>query len=155
MRRLLPAVVVLSLAACRCEDDPPSPPPAPIVSSGKPEKSGLRATVPKLVKGRRLEVTYLLEWFAAPTAEVRADGTIYMTNMWLLESQEPITVRFWSASGDEVGRSGESILLPEPFRDRATQSHEVQLLVDPPAGAESLSVALGNSGLESDRRGLP
>lgn len=160
MKQVLVLALVLALAGCRCEDEPPSPPPPtpPVAKVGKPEVSGLRATIQKLSAGGpggRLELTCVLEWYAAPTSELSADGTLFMSNVWLLEGQEPMWVRFWSPSGAELESALEQVLVPEPFRRRLSATHESQLLVAPPAGATSVSVALGNSGLETERKELP
>lgn len=157
MKQTIVLAVVLTLAGCRCEDEPPPPPPPPPVAKvGNPEVSGLRATIQKLSPGAgRLELTCVFEWYAAPTSELRADGTIFMSNVWLLAGQEPLWVRFWSPAGAELGSALDRVLVPEPFRRRLSATHECELLVAPPAGATSVSVALGNSGLETERRALP
>lgn len=158
MKRLLALLVLL--LGCHGDDPPPPPPPAPLppIQASSSRVSGLQATVSRVAQAPgtgRMELTYLLEWYAAPTSEVTQDGRIQIYNVWLLRGLEPVTIRFWGAPGAPPVEVGERVVLPEAFLRRTAPSHELHLLVDPPAGARSVSIALGNSGLESERERLP
>ena len=142
----LALVACTLLGACHCNDTAP-PPPATVDESG-----GLRASVPKVVRlapTSRVEVSYLLEWTAAPTIVVAADGTARGSNLWLLQPSEPVYVRFRDAGGQLVGETTDRIDLPPPFLDRSVARHEARLMLDVPAGSATVSVALGVSGLET------
>lgn len=148
-------LVLLALSGCECQDEQPDPAPIP---PAKSELEGLRASVAQIQRGLStppLDVSYVLEWVAPMKAELDAAGTIHVSNAWLLESLEPAVVHFWDRNGALVGETVERITLPDDFRDRSTPRWEARFLVNAPAGAASLSVALGRSGLETERASLP
>ena len=153
--RLALVLTVALLAGCECNDEPPDPAPLPPPRS---ESNGLRASVAEVRRGLStppLEVSYVLEWVAPPTGRVDVSGDIQISNVWLLEPLEPAVVHFWDRSGTLVGEAIQRVILPDQFRDRSIAKREVRFLVDAPAAAASLSVALGRSGLETERALIP
>lgn len=137
----------LSLLGCCCSDQP-----QPDAS----EVSGLRATIASTKRTPQgVEVEYALEWVAPIEVEVDASFKITAENMWLLQPSEPTIVHVWDRSGVLVERHGERVDLPPAFLDRSVESFRTTLTLPYPASGESLSVALGRSGLESRRAPLP
>jgi hypothetical protein len=150
--RLGSLLLALAVTSCRCTDDPtPAPPPPAPPAPSRAEVHGLRATSSGAVVTGRLEVTYVLEWTAPPTFSRQPGGAVQLTNLWLLQPIEPATVNFWDGVGALVGETTQRIGLPTGFREGSTPRHEAHISLVAPAGAKSLSVSLGRSGLESDR----
>ncbi|MBX3467963.1 MAG: hypothetical protein KF878_13910 [Planctomycetes bacterium] len=144
--------VCLALAACCSEEQPPPLPPPPA------ELHGLRASasrVERLAGSDLLELTYALEWVAPPRVEVDPDLSLRASSLWLLQPNEPVTVRFLDASGAEVGRVMQRVDIAPEFVARSRRAYEALLRVDAPAGAASLVVSLGRSGLNTRPATLP
>ena len=150
LRSAFPVLAVLGLIGCRCGDT--SPP------ASKPELEGLRSTVVVVRRPPSLppiEVTYVLEWTGRAAGRMDSSGRIEISGVWVLEPLEPAVVHFWDATGKLLGETMRRIDLPDRFMDRSMARHEARFFIDLPVGATSLSVALGNSGLESDRVAAP
>lgn len=156
MRQALLLTVVL-LGGCAGGERPHQPaddqPGPPVVPESASELGGLRASAAS-VRSETWpypEVSYVLEWVAPVMGEVDAAGNVRVWNVWLLEPLEPAVVRFWDRTGALMGETGEQVRLPDEFLRRSAPKFEVRLRVKAPAGAAFLSVALGRSGLETER----
>jgi hypothetical protein len=133
----------LVLLGCSCSEQPP-----PDTS----EVSGLRATIESTTRTPQgVEVEYALEWVAPLKVEIDASFNITAENMWLLQPSEPTIVHVWDQSGALVQKHGQRVDLPPRFLDRSLPSHRVTLALPCPTSGQSLSVALGTSGLETRR----
>ncbi|MCO5171012.1 MAG: hypothetical protein M9894_32210 [Planctomycetes bacterium] len=146
--------VCLALAAC-CSEEQQPPPPLPPPPA---ELHGLRASasrVERVAGSDLLELTYALEWVAPPRVEVDPDLSLRASNLWLLQPNEPVTVRFLDATGAEVGRVMQRVDIAPEFVARARPTYEALLRVDAPAGTASLVMSLGRSGLDTRPATLP
>jgi hypothetical protein len=147
-RRLL-LLLALLLAGCFCSD------PAP--DQGRREFRGLSASLPVVAPGSNGQVALdlSLEWLNEGKVRIEPDGSMVGDDVWLLEADEPAVVTLWTASGDQAGQVVRRFVLPEEFRRRGVRSMVVPLVVSVPANAESISVSLGASGLETGRVHIP
>jgi len=137
----------LSLVGCCGADQPPA---------DTSEVSGLKATIASAKRTPLgVEVEYALEWVAPVKVEVDASFNVTAENVWLLQPSEPTVVHVWDRGGALTAKHGQRIDLPTAFLDRSVASHRTTLVLPYPASGESLSVALGTSGLETRRVALP
>lgn len=164
MSRLVLALASVGLLAIGCPSPAPvpSPPTAPAPAAiGAAQRDGLRSSVigvrRSATAGSSLEVNYVLEWTSAPTIKVDPVSLriVSASDLWLLGPSEPAVVRFWDAQDHLLGETRKTVFLAGPFRDRSVPRSATQLAVAAPSNAESVSVALGLSGLESSRVRVP
>jgi hypothetical protein len=149
------AIPLLAVLLTGCAS--PGPKPAPAPQPARTELEGLRAdaTGVKRASPARVEIAYGLEWTATPSAAFAPDGTIKVSNVWILGPSEPAVIHFWDAAGKSAGEASQRISLPDAFLNRTVPRRAVSIAADVPAGGVAVSVALGNSGLETARVVLP
>lgn len=152
---VVPALVALSLVGC--PEPGPGPGPKPTDPTGLTTLSGLSATIPKVTRtSGSLEVHYRLEWTGEPTAKTDPNTfVVTATNVWLLDPNETVSLRFWDAAGSPTGTIDQQIDLSQGFAERDAKLSLTPILVNPPAKSRSVSIALGRSGLETSKVGLP
>ena len=113
---------------------------------GKPEVDGLRASAGDVSRdGDVVSIHYTLQWTD------RRNG-------WRLNREEPVNISFWQANADQARRLSIEITyvdLPKAFLARSVDTADATLRAKAPAGAAAISLALGASGLETERVALP
>ncbi len=140
-------VLGLSLGGCCCTDQQ---------QPDNSTVSGLKATIVSATRTPQgVDIAYSLEWVAPLKVEVDSSLNVTAENLWLLEPSEPMIVQVWDRDGGLIERLGQRVELPSAFRDRSVSAHRATLSVSPPSSGESLSLALGGSGLETRRVALP
>lgn len=142
-RTVLVIVLCLVLNACHSAPD--------YAAESAAERHGLRASVTTLrPTSAGLAVGYTLEWIAGPRVEVDMSSSLIAHNLWLLEPSEP-AILVLSDGASTLHEHVQHFALPAGFLDRSQKRHDVTLVVprDELARARTLTVALGNSGLET------
>jgi hypothetical protein len=114
---------------------------------GKPELGGLRATVGSIAPadGTSVAVRYVLQW-----TDPR--------NAWILDQDEPVNVSFWDMKAQPpllISVEIKRIKLERGFLAGTTASNSASVTAQVPPGATAVSLALGTSGLETERVPLP
>jgi hypothetical protein len=113
---------------------------------GKPEVDGLRASAGDVSRdGEIVSIHYALRWTD------RRNG-------WRLNPEAPVNISFWQSNvepGKLISIEIGYVSLPNAFLARAIDVTEATLRVKAPAGAGAVSLALGRSGLETERVALP
>jgi hypothetical protein len=111
-------------------------------SFGKSEIDGLRASVGDISRdGETISIRYTLQW-------------THSRDRWRLEGEEPVNITFWDATVDTARRisiATEPVSLTGPFLARSTDTVNIRVRAQVPSGAAAVSLALGTSGLETDR----
>jgi len=114
---------------------------------GKPELDGLRAAVTEVSwDGGALTIGFTLRWTGAPLA-------------WRLDREVPVNVSFWDSLAEPAHRVSvetDFVSLPKAFLARSADTATTVVRAQgAPPGATAVSLALGTSGLETDRIALP
>jgi hypothetical protein len=113
---------------------------------GKPEVDGLRASASDVSRdGEIISIHYTLRW-----TERR--------NGWRLKPEAPVNISFWQSDVEPAQRISIEIgyiSLPNAFLAHVVSSAEATLRTKVPASAGAVSLALGTSGLETERVALP
>jgi hypothetical protein len=117
------------------------------MNMGKPEVDGLRAAVSDVSwDGGTLTIGYTLHWTGGPFA-------------WRLDREVPVNVSFWDSITEPAHRVSveiDFVALPKAFLARTSDSTAAVVHArGVPPGAAAVSLALGTSGLETDRIALP
>jgi hypothetical protein len=113
---------------------------------GKPEVDGLRASAGDVSRdGEIISIHYTLRWTD------RRNG-------WRLNPEAPVNISFWQSNvepGDLISIEIGYVSLPNAFLARAVDMAEATFRIRAPAGAGAVSLALGRSGLETERVAVP
>ena len=113
---------------------------------GKPEVGGLRAAASDVSRnGDIVSIHYTLTWTDR-------------SGHWRLNREEPVNITFWQSTADSPRRMSIDVgyvSLPAAFLAHAKDVTEATLRAKAPAGAVAVSLALGTSGLETERIALP
>jgi hypothetical protein len=108
-------------------------------SIGKAELAGLSSSIPSIVWRDKLQ-------WGNPNGS------------WILNRREPVNISFWDTKSKVLRRVAievKSILLSQNFLYRADKTMTANIEVSVPPNATAVSVALGTSGLETDRVPIP
>lgn len=110
------------------------------------ELDGLLASINSITRldSTQLEIEYKLQWGKD-------------SDSWVLNPTEPANIFFWNAGGQRVDNDDlyETIIIEDGFLDRSIQTNTVLFTSSIPQDAVEVSVALGNSGLETKRKSIP
>jgi hypothetical protein len=116
-------------------------------SIGKAELAGFSSSIPSIVwrDNSAISISYKLQWG-------NPNGS------WILNRREPVNISFWDTKSKVLRRVAievKSILLSQNFLYRADKTMTANIEVSVPPNATAVSVALGTSGLETDRVPIP
>lgn len=110
------------------------------------ELNGLKASINSIsrIDTTYIEIKYNLEWGKSP-------------GNWIINPSEPANIYFWNSSGQRVDNDKffETILIADGFIDGSAESHSVFFNSAVPRNAVEVSIAFGNSGLETRRKDIP
>lgn len=113
---------------------------------GKPEVDGLRASAGEVSRdGDVVSIHYTLRW-------------TNRRNGWRLNPEAPVNISFWQANAEPARRISIEIgyvTLPKAFLARTVDTADATVRAKAPVGATAVSLALGTSGLETERIALP
>jgi hypothetical protein len=114
---------------------------------GKPEVRGLRSTVGSVAHpdDTLITIQYILQWTDPH-------------NAWVLDQEEPVNVSFWNMKAQPpsvILVEIKLIKLERGFLAGSTTSMSASITAHVPPGATAVSLALGTSGLETERVQLP
>ncbi len=140
MRTLSLLSVCLLLVACQATP-----------TDGTNRVSGLESSVPSIQwsGGSTIEALYALEWVETGTLELSSALTWSSANLWVLKGWEPARVEFQDSTGRPTGGTTQHFEIPDDFMAQSTPRHETTLAVPVPPNSSTLTVAFGNSGLET------
>jgi len=140
MRFLSLLSVCLTLAACQATP-----------TDGANRVSGLESSVPSIQwsGGDTIEALYALEWVETATLKLSPALAWSSANLWVLKGWEPARVEFQDSTGRSTGGTTQHFGIPDDFMARSIPKHETTLAVPVPANSSTLTIAFGNSGLET------
>jgi hypothetical protein len=137
-------VLGLLVLTVGCRSGEPADIPT-VGSTGWSEQDGLETTLS------------FIDW--APKGEVLLRYSLRYRedyNRWVVRGTETVSIRYWDASGSQVGPvRTQMVLIGQEFAHKQEKETSTLVLVAVPRSAVSLAFELGRSGLTTPRLKLP